>query len=218
MGVYYFPSEFVFWMDNPKHSEMKDKLMNDISNADKHFERNTNGVFNARTSYTEDEDLCKDKVLFLNEPHVLQELVYKPFEKMIEEYNSRKNVDKIHVKKCIVESGWYTKYESNGSFGVHNHEDFSIMVENDIFKSSFSFIYILNDKNEANSTEFIVPSTNRTSALDEIDYSFDTGDVPEIREGTVMVFPSSLYHQVRPSKIPGRVTISYNMRCCYTSP
>ena len=43
------------------------------------------------------------------------------------------------------------------------------------------------------------------------------GDVTEIKEGSVLIFPSSLYHHVNPCKVPGRITISYNMKCCYPS-
>tara|TARA_R110002153_G_scaffold273413_1_gene444279 strand:- start:730 stop:1380 length:651 start_codon:yes stop_codon:yes gene_type:complete len=215
MGVYYFPSEFVYWTDNPKHLEMKDELITKISLTEERYKNNNPGLDNAFTSFDETESL--GKISFLSEPHILQELVYNPFEKMLDEYNSRKNIDKIYLKNCIVDNGWYTKYNTGGNFKMHNHDDSSIKHENDIFRSAFSFIYILNDKNEINNTEFFLPSMCRTSALGEYDYTLDTGDVTEIKEGSVLIFPSSLYHHVNPCKVPGRITISYNMKCCFPS-
>lgn len=214
MGVYYFPSEFVYWIDNPKHHEMKNELVTKILSTEECYKNNTPGLNKAFTSYNEKHS--SNNTSFLSDPTVLQELVYKPFEKMLEEYNSRKNVDKIILKKCLVDSGWYTKYDTDGNFTIHNHEEASIKHEGDIFRSAFSFIYILNDKNEYNSTEFFLPSMCRTSASSDYDHFLDTGDVPEIKEGSVIIFPSSLYHQVNPCKVPGRITISYNMKCCYS--
>jgi hypothetical protein len=40
---------------------------------------------------------------------------------------------------------------------------------------------------------------------------FDTGMVKDIKEGSVLIFPSTLYHYVSSVKIPGRITIAINL-------
>ena len=216
MGIYFFPSEFVYWTENTEHSKMKDKLMTKIKSTENIYKDNTPGVFNAFTSFSSTE--ANKEMSFLGEPDVLEALVFKPYKQMIKEYNLRGHTDKLVIDKCVVDAGWYTKYERGGGFKIHNHETCAIQQEGDIFKSTFSFIYILNDENENNGTEFIVPYMCKTSATRDDDYSFDTGDVSEIKEGSIIVFPSSLYHHVNPCSIPGRITISYNMKCCHASP
>jgi hypothetical protein len=212
MGVFFFPSEFVFWSDNPQHIGVKDELMKNIQTIEHKFDDNTQMTLNASTSFNEE---CSGNATFLNEPHILQELVYKPFGEMIKEYNKRNELFTINIDKCVVEEGWYTKYKEGGSFGLHNHDDYSIKIGSDVFKSSFSIVYILNDPNEKNNTEFFVPSMCRTSATLEDQYTFYTSNVPEIKEGTTLIFPSSLYHEVSPCLKPGRITIAYNMKCSY---
>ena len=216
MGIFFFPSEFVYWTENSKHSEMKNELVSKIRDTESNFKENIQTTVNAITSFSEVD--ADDTTSFLNEPHILEELVYKPFGDMIREYNKRNSMYTLDIEKCIIEKGWYTWYKSGGSFGIHNHDDYSIKIEDDVFKSSFSFIYILNDTNKTNSTQFFVPSMCRSSATKEDEYIFHTGDVPEIKEGAVMVFPSSLYHEVAPCIEPDRITIAYNMKCCYASP
>jgi len=216
MGVYFFPSEFVYWVENSEHSKMKDELMRKIKATESIFHENNQMTVNAITSFVETD--TDDTMSFLNEPRVLEELVYKPFGNMIKEYNKRNSMYTLGIEKCIVENGWYTWYKSGGSFGIHNHDDYAIKIRDDVFKSSFSFIYILNDTNERNSTQFFVPSMCRSSATKEDEYTFYTGDIPEIKEGTILIFPSSLYHEVAPCIKPDRITIAYNMKCCYASP
>jgi|TARA_R110000851_G_C12898342_1_gene547888 hypothetical protein len=214
MGIHYFPSEFVYWVDNPKHSQMKDELMKKIMDTEEVLKINQPGILNAFTSFSENkkED---ETLLFLDEYPIVQELVFTPFKKMIEEYNKRENINRLFIKKAICSEGWYTKYETNGNFEMHNHDEFPTQLGDEIYQSSFSFIYILNDKNKVNTTRFLVPSMQRTSATKENEYNFDTGQVSEIKEGSIIVFPSSLYHEVKSCIIPGRITISYNLKCCY---
>ncbi len=80
-----------------------------------------------------------------------------------------------------------------------------------MYKPTFSGIYILNDGNEHNSTEFRIPHGAPLSTLSTQEFYYETKNNKEIKEGTVLIFPSSLYHEVLPVKIPGRVTIAFNI-------
>jgi len=53
----------------------------------------------------------------------------------------------------------------------------------------------------------------RSSFCSKVDYyEFKTANVPEIKEGTVLLFPSCLNHYVRPITESGRITIVYNVK------
>ena len=43
------------------------------------------------------------------------------------------------------------------------------------------------------------------------DIEIDTADYSDIKEGTVIIFPSNFHHKVKPIKIPNRITVSYNI-------
>lgn len=210
MGIYYFPCEFVCWKKNKKHSEMKDYLMKEISKDESLHKNNTQGVNNGFTSYGKSQNFLKD-------PKLLEHIVMKPFQEMIDEFNARNNVDQLNIKCCAVQDAWYTKYDVGGNFPFHTHNE-GECCDNDnmIFYRSFSAIYILNDTSKKNVTEFFLPNMCKTSAFSKSDFRFNTGDQPGIDEGSVIIFPSSLYHQVLPVLEPGRITISYNLICSYS--
>ena len=84
------------------------------------------------------------------------------------------------------------------------------------YKSSFSLIYILKDDNEKNSTGFLQNKPEYGSVYTTIEQNvFSTADVSDIKEGSVLVFPSSLCHCVEPVKVPGRITIAINVASCF---
>jgi hypothetical protein len=212
MGIYHFPSEFVFWTENEKHTELKDELVEKINKDTQIRKQDTGGLTNAITNYANNE-YCQ----FLNDTTLIKNVVVEPFKEMIKEFNSRMNVNKLNIKNIHVSSTWYTKYKTGGYFPMHSHiEKFGCVIHNnELYQRSFSLIYILNDKNIKNSTEFFVPSACRTSAFNANHYTFKSGDIPDIKEGSIIIFPASLYHQVCPSIEPDRIVISYNIDCTF---
>jgi hypothetical protein len=84
-----------------------------------------------------------------------------------------------------------------------------------LFKSSFSILYIVNDNNVSNQTEFIQPSSHRVSAYGRSETRFSTSNLKEVGEGSILVFPTNLYHQVGHMIEPGRVIISANISSCF---
>jgi hypothetical protein len=210
MGFYHFPSEFVYWTKNERHEEIKDKLMKKIEEDKINRESETFGVVNGTTNYD-----TNGKNDFLSDAELQESLVFEPLEKMIREFNLRYNINTLNIDKCLISSSWYTEYKINGYLGTHAHDGPTFMYGDTKFQRSFSGIYILNDLSEKNSTEFFVPSMCKTSALSHDHYVFKTEVVPEISEGSILIFPSSLYHHVNASTEPGRITISFNIDCSY---
>lgn len=212
MGIFYFPSDFVFWTKNTKHEDMKPFLTKMIETVENHHKNNQMGVENGFTSYHQkDADVHTE---FLRENTLLKHVVFEPIEEMIQTYNSGGTGVKLNIEKCVVHTEWYTKYQVGGTFDYHTHDDYCTKIDGTLFKPAISIIYILNDANEKNTTEFFVPY-NKHSMYDYSEFRFDTGTVSDIGEGTVIVFPSSLYHRVLSCIKPGRIVISYNVKCSF---
>jgi hypothetical protein len=210
MGIFFFPSEFIYWTKNIKHDEMKRDFTKWIDNHKNKFITNKLGVVNAHTSYG---FKCK----FFTEDRFLNELVYKPLVDAIEAYNSRPNTHHILIDEVKINSSWYTEYDSGGYFPMHKHETGETRRTEDgkLYRTMFSVIYILNDDNDTNSTSFFVPNMNLSFMREPLHNNFSTKKIPEIGEGSIIIFPTSLYHEAVPCNKPGRITISYNIDCLF---
>lgn len=211
MSFHFFPSEFIYWNKNEKHDEMKGTITKWIEDNENEYHDNQCGLTNAHTSYG-----CIQPKIFDHEDYV-HELVYKPFTDMIEKYNSRSDIVPIVIDEIRVDSSWYTKYDTQGRFPMHKHDLGEVVrINGKQFKTAFSIIYILKDENPKNSTSFFCPSVERLSFVDNVgQYHYDTSSNPEIGEGSILIFPASLYHEVHPGDKPGRITISYNIGCSF---
>ena len=212
MGIKYFPTNFVYWENVENHENIKNIFMNEISKHE-HLYKNLEdkaGLINASTNYMDNND--KFVKIFTNNSLLEEELVWKPVDNSLSELNSLPNFDKINFSKSLIMNAWYTKYDKNGQFIIHNHYGDNIKVFNgELYRPTLSLIYILHDENDKNSTKFILPNAAPLSILDKQHIVYDTGNNKEIKEGTILVFPSSLYHQIKPVKIPGRITIAINI-------
>jgi len=199
MGVYYFPANFVYWQQVKDHDKIKDVLLKeiykrgDVSNGDL-------GLYAASTNYKEDQSLLNGY-----DQNIIKNIVWDPLENAIDEFNSGDSTKKISFKESRIVNSWYTYYKEGGNFALHNHCGDS--------KNSFSMIYILKDENEHNRTIFTELSNDYISTTSDCieDTLFDTSSVKDIKEGSVLIFPSSLYHYVHSVKIPGRITIAINI-------
>lgn len=212
MGIYYFPTNFVYWENIENHENIKNILMNEISIIEplyKYNKKYDNGLSHASTNYIPNEDNFTE---ILANNSLLEELVWKPVNNSLSELNSLPNFQQIEFSQSYILNSWYTKYDKDGQFTLHNHYSDNVKIfDEEIYRPTLSLIYILHDENEKNSTEFILPSAAPISILDVQHQMYNTSDNKEIKEGTIIVFPSSLYHQVQPVKIPGRITIAINI-------
>ena len=202
MGVYYFPANFVYWQQVKDHDKIKDVLLKEIYkleevNKDEHDD---NGLYAASTNYRGEQNLLNDR-----DQNTIKNIVWDPLDAAITELNSRDNTKKISFKESKMNNSWYTCYKEGGNFTLHNH------IANS--SDTFSMIYILKDENKNNTTSFRETTNDWISTTSDIitETTFDTGKVKDIKEGSVLIFPSSLYHYVRSVKIPGRITIAINI-------
>ena len=214
MGIYYFPSNFVYWKKIPKHESVKNKILEFINNNPKileTYEAVTNGksTFNNKGMYdffSRNDDVCNS-------------IIWETLEEVVHELNSKESSEKVNISSSFINGVWCSKYDANSIVSCHNHEgDGNIVshVDGTPFKLSFAILYIVNDTNVSNKTEFIQTSSQRVSAYGTSETRFNTSKVKDIGEGTVLVFPTNLYHHVNQMLEPGRVIISANISSHFT--
>lgn len=210
MSLKIFPTNFVYWEQIHEHEKIKKELLSLISNYEKLHEEHSEGLINAITSYA-----CHDIHNYIHSD-ILNKLIWKPLENLLKKINAAPYDFNLHYKKSIISESWYTKYNKDGMFNVHTHQGEGEILNGEIYNTTFSIIYVLKDENEYNSTNFIVPFGNNISHISrDREISFNTSNEKDIREGTVLIFPSSLHHEVLPVKIPGRISLAFNVRSVF---
>jgi len=148
---------------------------------------------------------------------LINSVVWESLDELIKKLDSRENFKKTGINKSRISTCWCSKYDKNSVVSCHNHSDVTphsqnfIIINNEQYRSTFSMIYIVNDENEKNQTEFLEPSMLGNNVSSSAETRFKTCDVDEIGEGTVLIFPSNLYHQVNPIPKSGRIIMSFNI-------
>ena len=192
-------SQFLYYRTIPEHEEIKKQLMPKILEQEEKFKNNNIGIENAYTNYSSDKD-WREHGGFLGDPSVVKPIVLQTIKEVINHMKSNNILPIPPYKGYFIDNCWYTRYKTGGSFEYHQHGH---------SQSIFSIIYILNDQNVGNSTIFMNHDKNYLSMSEDI--GIDTADYSDIKEGTVIIFPSNFYHKVKPIKIPNRITVSYNI-------
>ena len=213
MGIKLFPANFVYWESIGNHDKIKPVLINKILNNDKKCENNNTGLENAHTSYNYSQTKIGNQ--HFTPPEFYTDLVWNPVKNLIKKLSSLKMINEVDISSLVIDNDWYTKYDDNGSMVLHAHiNQQPTYYNNKLHKSFVSLIYILHDENVRNSTRFkALPGSPPLSTGSQKELIYDTSCNSEIKEGVVMVFPSSLLHEVVPVKIPGRITIAINVMC-----
>ena len=206
MPHFKFPSHYVYWTRVKDHEEIKSKVLpivhsliteNNYENPFKACTMTTN--ISKATDFLDDE--MKDKIIgtYLDE--------------MISETNCFP-----HIKPpsgAIITEYWFNVYEKGNYQEMHTHRGLPVVKNGKRYDSTFSMVYILNSDEEENSTVFKLTDTNTPYFPILKECEFNTGLVKEIKEGTLLIFSNQLYHFVLPAKTNGRVTIAFNVGCCF---
>ena len=101
----------------------------------------------------------------------------------------------FNLPNLKIKDSWFEETEINGSHSIHNHGQYGYS----------SVCYIEYDKEEHTPTIFISPFNN-TSTGELITYK------PEVDEGSIIFFPSSILHYTMPNKsIKKRLIVSFNL-------
>jgi hypothetical protein len=214
MGIKLFPTNFVYWEPIGNHDKIKPILIDKILKNDKKYENNKASLENAHTSYSQNEFGNKN----FTPPEFYTDLVWNPVKNLIRKLSSLEMINESDISELMLDKDWYTKYDDNGSMGLHAHiKEQPTYYNNKLYSSFVSLIYILHDENERNSTCFkVIPGFPPLSMGPQKEIMYDTSCNSEIKEGVVIAFPSSLLHEVVPVKIPGRITIAFNVMCNFS--
>lgn len=209
MGIFNFPSNFVYWEEVNNHDMIKPILLEKIKRLEEQYHDNNPGLIKASTSYAKSKNIV-DTCMY-------KDLIWNPLDNAIREHNSDLNKPNIIFNDSILDESWYTLYKEGGSFNYHNHDDkLAKNINGKYYYPSFSVIYILKDENKHNATTFTEHSPYSSSVHPfHYQHSFDTSKNKDIKEGCVLIFPSSLYHCVNQVTIPGRITIAMNICSSY---
>jgi predicted 2-oxoglutarate/Fe(II)-dependent dioxygenase YbiX len=210
MGIFYFPCNFVYWRKVPEHEKFKNEILK-ILHDNSHFMHGHHLIYNGIT--TQGDKTFQNKLKSHHE--MFNSVVWDSIEELVKKLNDRENFQKIPLGESIVKSCWISQYNKNASVSCHNHSpeipQIQHFIDGKMFRSTFSMIYIINDDNERNQTEFLEPSMFGNNISKSAETRFNTRDVEEIGEGTVLIFPSNLYHQVNSIQRPGRIIMSFNI-------
>jgi len=201
MGIFYFPSDFVYWTKVKNHDSIKKEWIKKIKTCDtsEHV-----SLKKGKTSYhSEYENFLLQNATFL------KDVVWDPIQEMLESENTTL---KMKFRSAYVSKAWFSRYDSGASVEYHTHEGHPIYSDAGVFHATLSMIYILHDENNHNQTVFTAPVN---STHQERITHFHTKNISEISEGSLMIFPSSLAHKVDPIEKPGRTIVSFNIDSCF---
>ena len=182
-----FRAPFIYYCDVPNHKDIKstyyNRLKDIVDNSDNTVVKGWN--CDVRTTFNFNID-------FLSESFFRNSVIWKPLDQMLTEADLQQYPTHSRV------SGIWANFYKGGEFQeVHDH----VGQKGD----HFSGIYIMDQKGE-NKTSFI---HNNFWILDTV---IHTKNLEDIKEGTVIIFPSNLLHYVNPVE-DERCTISFNIRC-----
>ena len=187
MSLKLLRSPFIFYCDIPNHIDIKENYYSHL----KDIVRDSNDTIvkrwncNVRTTFNFTVECLLDE-------YFLDNVVWKPMDQMLGEVNLN------HYPKNSKISGIWANFYKGGEFQEsHDHVGGS--------HNYFSGIYIL-DQTGPNKTSFF---SNNYGILDSC---IHTKDMDDIKEGTVIIFPSNLLHYVNPVE-DERCTISFNIQC-----
>jgi hypothetical protein len=184
--IKYSNTQFVFFEKNSNHLEYKKKLLDEIFfdiERLKKISKQFNDYYTINKTYTSYYNTSDSLVNYRDLCH---NLIYPNLDKLINNCNLN------CPRQSYVNKIWYNSYESCGRHEIHNHPD-----------SDISGIYILELSGEKNNTVFY-PNNHNSSFFIETIYTED------IDEGSLILFPSHLLHQVTQCKKP-KISISFNI-------
>jgi hypothetical protein len=212
MGIHYFPCQFVYWRKIKNHAIFKKRILSIIETNKTNFKFHSL-VTDGLSSYSDDknDNYNKFNLSLVNEnKDIINEVVWDSIDELIEKLNSRDEHAKVAIESSKIGTSWISIYNKNSIVGNHSHNT-SYDVNENGYIHSFVLVYIVNDESKTNATEFLQPTGQLPTTSYKTEYRFYTQHENEIREGTVMIFPSNLYHHVNQIKTDNRVVYTFNI-------
>jgi len=210
------PGNFIYWfnIESEKHEKIKQMLLPKIELEESEASETTTNYFplgsDAFTNYSK-------RPSYMLDDFITNTIVWDPVDDMIKRNNETDNYQ-ISIDKSKIVEHWFTSYKVGDFFERHHHKGFPTIPsgENEYYYPTFSFIYILQDDNQKNSTTFI--DTNAYMFSPHVETSIHTSDICDIKEGTVMIFPVHLTHAVKKNVKGKRITLAYNISSTFKNP
>ena len=200
MGIFYFPCDFVYWKKIEKCEEYNKRLLHQL---------HKNRMYSKTIGSPEHWILNNNK-------DIIEDIVWKTLNELIKKLNSRPNYLPLKIDNSFITKSWFINYEDSGSISLHNHHEVfpPVMNNGKPYKMTFSMFYVVkndNPDNPGNQTEFIQPTRSGTSVSQGYDTRFKISDIDDMKEGTVVIFPSNLYHQHRPIGKQNLLVLAFNI-------
>jgi len=143
----------------------------------------------------------------------LDKIIGTHLEEMVSETNCFPHMKPLDA---IVTEYWFNVYQKGDFQEMHDHIGLPEVRNGKRYDNIISIVYILNiDEKEENSTVFKLTDKNIPYVPMLQECVFNTGVVKEIKEGTLLIFSNQLNHFVVPVKTNGRITIAFNVACCF---
>lgn len=207
MPFYHFPGEFVYWDRVENHDEIKRELLPVILEKDNKIKNNPFEACKFNTSFSISGKTNSENDFLYNEN--VQHIFINLFVKMLKMYEETCPF-KIDVGLYTIRYIWWNVYNKDDYQELHDHISRPLIINNNIYYTSFSAIYILCDENEESSIVFKKTPPVTIGPYFQ-NFEFNTKNCQDIKEGTILIFPSNLLHLVKPCIKPGRVTIACNI-------
>ncbi len=204
MPHFKFPSHYVYWGQVKDHENIKSKLLPIIHNLI------------SKNKYTNPFEECKmttnfsKKIDFINR-ETMDKIIWPHIEEMVSETKCFAHLKPLDA---IVKDYWFNVYQKGDFQEMHSHQGLPEERSGKRYDNIFSVIYILHGE-ESSPVKFRLDNIEIPFyPMKHIIY-FDTSKVDDIKEGTILIFSSQLNHTVIPVKTNGRVSIAFNIACCF---
>ena len=213
MPLYQFPSEVVYWTRVKEHENIKSKLLQKIDEIQATEKLNNPFDCTMTTNFGRQSVLSDDVAHNFLDQECIQKMFVQPFK----EFLNDTNVFQIKPKNFTIYQYWFNKYNKGDFQELHDHSVGKNWEESGSYPM-LSGIYILKSDDEPNSTTFEIKNKKGIPFHPtKKKMVFDTSNVDDIKEGTLILFSSTLSHMVKPIKTSGRVTIAFNIACTFDS-
>ena len=199
-----FPCHYVHWGQVKDHENIKSKLLPIINSLiSKNKYTNPFKACTMTTNFSKMSDFM--------DRETMDKIIGTHLEEMVSETNCFPILKPLDA---IVTEYWFNVYQKGDFQEMHNHRCLPLLKNGKRYDNIFSIVYILNSE-EDNSTIFKLMGTDTPYFPMMKDCDFYTGGIEEIKEGTLLIFSSQLNHFVRPIEKSGRITIAFNVACCF---
>lgn len=199
--IYTFAPDFVYWRQVVDHKKLKEELYPKIMESEDSLYRPWDSC-NAKSSMSK-KDL--NEKVFTRE--VLKKILWEPFDEFMSEFSSSYKLPLGVPSNSKVDS-WYNLYYDNDYQESHNHVQPSYTYGANEYHTLYAAIYILHQTGPSKTVFRKTSNTPGTWTGDTV--SYDTSKIENIKEGSIIIFPTYLDHYVLPAT-GNRITLSFNI-------